>query len=79
MAEGRHAEAAQDGRIEKINGPFLFRENGHGPNTCRPRLWLAVEARVRHLCEVHAGWRESVRLIVFDEDRLDLLTIRLPH
>ena len=40
MAEGRPAEAAQDGRIhiEKINGPFLFRENG-SPAEYMPASW----------------------------------------
>jgi hypothetical protein len=49
-------EAIQDGRIhiERINGPFLFKEGGTPPNTrlARHCARLAVETRVRHLCEV---------------------------
>jgi hypothetical protein len=52
-------EAVQDGRIhiEKINGPFLFREKGT-PVAGRiqgDRARLARAARERDLCEVHAG------------------------
>ena len=66
-------EAIQDGRIriEKINGPFLYREGGHAgriqgwPGSGdRPRL--AGAARERNVREVHAGGRRTVCLRYFD-------------
>ena len=64
-------EAVQDGRIhiEKINGPFLFREKGTpaeyqaGLNLAIERGWLEA-ARERHVRPVHANRRRSVRLNV---------------
>ena len=62
-------EAVQDGRIhiEKINGPFLFKGGRHaGGVRCRAglrhRQGLAVEARVRDVCEVYPGRCGTVRL-----------------
>ena len=63
-------EAMQDGRIhiEKINGPFLYRENGT-PDEYKVGLDPAIErglagaARERHVRPVHAGGRRPVRLI----------------
>ena|SRR5882757_861880 len=62
-------ETLQDGRIhiEKINGPFLFKEGGtpggvHRRARPRRRQWLAVEARVRNLREVHASRCGVVRV-----------------
>jgi hypothetical protein len=62
-------EAVQDGRIhiEKINGPFLFKEGG-SPAVYRAGLELAIargwlfKSRVRNLCEVHPSRRGPVRL-----------------
>jgi hypothetical protein len=47
-------EAVQDGRIyiERVNGPFL--EQGGTLPCARDQVRLAVAARVRDLCEVHA-------------------------
>jgi hypothetical protein len=58
-------EAVQDGRIhiEKINGPFIYQLRG-SPAEYKAGLdlaiarGLAVAARERHLCEVHAGRAE---------------------
>jgi hypothetical protein len=63
------AEAVEDGRIhiEKLNGPFLFKGGGApGRIRCRAGLChparLAVEARERHLREVHPNGRGAVRV-----------------
>jgi hypothetical protein len=57
-------EPLQDGRIfiEKINLPFLSEFNGCPRRVqrrpqARDRTRLAVDARERHLCEVHADRR----------------------
>jgi hypothetical protein len=71
LLEHAHAfEPIQDGRIyiEKLNGPFLFGEQGHargirgGPRS-RNFAGLARNPRFRHLPEVHAGRRRAVRLM----------------
>jgi hypothetical protein len=62
-------EAIKGGRIhvEKINGPFLFRDGGSpaeygaGMKLAIERGWLG-DAQVRHLREVHAGRRRAVCL-----------------
>jgi len=59
-------EAAQDVRIhiEKLNGPFLYREKG-SPAEYGAGLAYAIEKRltvaerIPNLCEVHSGRRGS--------------------
>jgi hypothetical protein len=52
-------EALRDGRIriEKINGPFLFKEDGtpeeYNRAKARHRARMAIEARVGNVREVH--------------------------
>jgi hypothetical protein len=55
-------EAVQDGRIhiEKINGPFLFRDGG-SPAEYGAGLAYAIEKGWLWR-EVHPGWRRSVRI-----------------
>lgn len=54
-------EPVQDGRIhiEKINGPFLFSHGGspaeYGAGLAAAIARLALETRVRNICEVHTG------------------------
>jgi hypothetical protein len=57
-------EAVQDGRIhiEKINGPFLFKEDGSPAEYGADRARLALDARKRDLCEIHPGRRRDVCL-----------------
>jgi hypothetical protein len=61
-------EAVQDGRIhiEKINEPFLRAGGSPTEYVAGPELALArgmvLEARIRRLCEVHAGGRRSLRV-----------------
>jgi hypothetical protein len=51
--------------IEKINEPFLFRDRGSRvrlrPQT-RDRVRLAQDARIRDVCDLHAGRRGTVRV-----------------
>ena len=71
LLEHAHAiEPIQDGRIyiEKLNGPFLFGEQGHARGVqrrleARHRTGPAGIARLRNLREVHGGRRRSVRLM----------------
>ena len=61
-------EAVQDGRIyiKLDNAPFL-KESGtpdqYRAALARAHVGLAVAARIRDLCEVHASGRRAVRLI----------------
>ena len=63
-------EVVQDGRIhiEKINGPFLYREKGTpaeykaGLDLAIERGWLVMH-RVRNLREIHPSRRGVVRLM----------------
>jgi hypothetical protein len=63
------SEVVQEGRvyIELVNNPFL--NDGGTPDQCRAALaravtvGLAVAARVRNLCEIHACRRRAFRLM----------------
>jgi hypothetical protein len=64
--------------IEKVNESFLFRDGGspHGiwrRHETRHRAWLAGDARVRNLRDLHIGRRRAVRLGHTTSERPPLL------